>query len=119
MFVQPYLKQLLFWFVSYDFFRTPTLMFLTPPSLSQKGGLKPRKGLEIWLPHRNFDPLDLPKGPIPKGRPKGKPFRVLGDERRPGRAGHSVVNDDRLIALSGFHALWCRAVLCWFSDLSG
>ena len=37
------------------FLHTPTLMFSDPP---KKGGLKPRKTLEIWLPRRNFDPPD-------------------------------------------------------------
>ena len=55
-----------------------------------KGGLKPRKGIEIW-PHENVDPPDLPKGPIPTERGQdGCPFRVLRDERGPGLADHPV-----------------------------
>ena len=55
------LKQHAFFGVSHDFVHTPTLMFVDP----QKGRLKPRRELDIWLPHRNFDPPDLPKKPIP------------------------------------------------------
>ena len=51
----------------------------------QKGRPKPRKGLEIKLPRRNFDPPNLSKGPIPtkKKGPKGVPFWVLGDAGAP------------------------------------
>ena len=55
--------------VSYDFLHTPTLIFLH----RQWEGSNQEKGSKIWLPHRNFDPQDLTKGPIPteKGAPKG------------------------------------------------
>ena len=59
-------------------------VFLTP----RKGRPKPRKGLAIKLPHRNFEPLALPKRAHSdkKKRPKGGAFRVF--ERRKGpRAG--------------------------------
>ena len=65
MFVKPCLKQHAFLVdplgFSCDFLHTPTLMFLD----TQKGELKPRKGLEIWLPHRNFDFLRGPFQVIP------------------------------------------------------
>ena len=66
-----------------------TLMFFD----TQKGGLKPRKGLEIWLPRRHFEPPNLPKGPIPteKVAKRGGAFRVLIDEKGPGLAGHPVL----------------------------
>ena len=54
-------------------------------------GPKPRKGLEIGLLHRNFEPQDFPKGPIPteKGAQRRGPFRVLGDAGAP--AAHPVL----------------------------
>ena len=45
----------------FGFSNAHTLMFFD----RQEGELKQRKGLEIWLPRRNFDLPDLPKGPIP------------------------------------------------------
>ena len=48
----------------------------------QKEEFKPRRGLEIWLPRRNFEP--------PPRHPEGRPFRVLRDEWGPGLAGHPV-----------------------------
>ena len=66
--------------VSIDFLCTPTSIFLTS---QKKGRLKPRRGLEIWLPHRNFDHPDLPRGPF---RPKkgAKREAIPSSERRNG-----------------------------------
>ena len=50
---------------------------------SQKGEPKPRKGLEIWLPHRNFEHPDLPKGPIPTEK-GAKRAAIPSFERRKG-----------------------------------
>ena len=69
---------------------------------SQKGRLKPRRGLETWLPHRDFDHPDLPKGPIPteKRARRGEAFRVLRDERSPQLAGHPVALFRRRAAMT-------------------
>ena len=49
----------------YGFSNAHTLMFFDP----EKGGLKPRKGIEIKVPRRSrveiSSPPDLPKKPIP------------------------------------------------------
>ena len=51
-------------------------------------GPKPRKELEIQLPRRNFDTLDLPKELIltEKGAHKGGHSGILGDAGGPGLA---------------------------------
>ena len=49
----------------------------------KKKELKQRRGLEIWLPHRNFDPPDLPKGPIPTEK-GAKRSAIPSFERRKG-----------------------------------
>ena len=90
--VKPHLKQHAFRSIG-CFIRclyTPTLMF---SDSKRRSVLKPRKGLEIWLPHRNFDTPDLLKGPIPteKGAKRGSHSEFLRDERGPGQAGHLVV----------------------------
>ena len=72
IFVKPCLKQHAFMVYPlrissvFLYMYTPTLMFF----YFQKGWLKPRRGLEMWLPHRNFE---LREGPIPTRRP----LRVL------------------------------------------
>ena len=70
------------WVFHLIFLRTPTWMFLDPP----KGELKPRKGLESWLPHRIFRAPGPPKGAHSdriKGLKARRAFRVLRDERGP------------------------------------
>ena len=63
-----------------DFLLTHTLTFFNP----KNGGPKPRKELEIWLLHRNFEPQDPPKAH------SDRPFRVLGDVGGPTPAAHPV-----------------------------
>ena len=49
----------------------------------QKGSLKPRKRIEIWLPHQDSDHPDLPKGPIPTEK-GAKREAIPSFERRKG-----------------------------------
>ena len=67
-----------------------------------KGRPKPRKGLDMWIPRRNFEPTDLPKGNLPtkEGAQKGGPFRVLGDAVVPEFARHPVCKVEKSITVS-------------------
>ena len=61
----------------------------------KKGGLKPRKGIEIKVPRRSRVEISIlrtsQRGPFrPKKGPKRGPFRVLRDEKSPRLAGHRV-----------------------------
>ena len=91
MFVKPCLKQHACLVdrlgVSCDFLNAHTLVF----SDLQKGEPKPRKGLEIWLPHRNFEPPDLPKAPTPtEKRTKRVAIPSFGKRKGPWQASHPV-----------------------------
>ena len=76
------IKQHAFWVdplrVLYGFSKAHTLMFF----YHQKGGLKPRKGLEIWLPRRHFEPPNLPKGPIPTEKVAKRERSIPSFDRR-------------------------------------
>ena len=57
----------------------------------QKGTLKQRKGIEIWLPRRNVDLRTFQRGSFrPKEEPKRELFRVFRDEKGPVPAAHPV-----------------------------
>ena len=51
---------------------------------SRKGRLNPRKGLEIWLPRRNLDHPDLPKGAHSDRKNGSKRGAIPSFERRKG-----------------------------------